>query len=118
MFVYRLGRFKGTFGLLQQMGKAPAEQSGASLVEERMRSLPKALLAIGVVGLLTCAGAYGLMIEIGKTVVSATADISPRALPAKGGAPVDISSITRIKTTDGSAPGTLKQLVFVFDKHG
>ncbi len=83
-----------------------------------MRSLPKALLAVGVVALLTCAGAYALKIEIGKTVVSATAGISPHALPAKGGAPVDIASVTRIKTTDGSAPGTLKQLVFVFDKHG
>jgi hypothetical protein len=83
-----------------------------------MRLLPKALLAIGALALLTCAGAYALKIEIGKTVVSATAGISPRALPAKGGAPVEIASITRISTTDGSAPGTLKQLVFVFDKHG
>lgn len=82
------------------------------------RLLPKAMLAVGVIALLACASAYALKIEIGKTVVSATASISPRALPAKGGAPVEVSSITRIKTTDGSAPGTLKQLVFVFDKHG
>jgi hypothetical protein len=83
-----------------------------------MRSLPKALLAVAVIALIACASAYALKIEIGKTVVSATASISPRALPAKGGAPVDVASVTRIKTTDGSQPPTLKQLVFVFDKHG
>lgn len=82
------------------------------------RTLPKAMLVVGAIALIACASAYALKIEIGKTMVSATASISPRALPAQGGMPVDITSVTRIKTTDGSQPGTLKQLVFVFDKHG
>jgi hypothetical protein len=82
------------------------------------RSLPRALLAIGVLALLACASAYALKIEIDKTTVSATASISPHALPAKGGAPVEVTSVTRIGTTDGSQPGTLKQLAFSFDKHG
>jgi hypothetical protein len=82
------------------------------------RSLPRALLAVGAIALLACASAYALKIEIGKTTVSATASIFPRALPARGVAPVDVASVTRIGTTDGSQPGTLKQLVFVFDKHG
>jgi hypothetical protein len=82
------------------------------------RSLPKALLAAGVVALLACASAYALKIEIGRMVVSATASISPRALPAQGGAPADIASVTRIKTNDSSQPSTLKQLIFLFDKHG
>jgi hypothetical protein len=82
------------------------------------RALPKVMLAAGLIGLLACASAYALKIEIGKTTVSATASIAPRALPAAGGAPVEVSSVTRIGTTDGSQPGTLKQLVFVFDKHG
>jgi hypothetical protein len=82
------------------------------------RSLPKALLAAGLVGLFACASALALKIEVADTVVSATASISPRALPARGGAPVTISSVTRIKTNDGSQPSTLKQLTFTFDKHG
>jgi hypothetical protein len=82
------------------------------------RSLPKAMLAVGVIALLACASAYALQIEIGKTTVSATASISPRALPAKGGAPVEITNVTRIGTTDGSQPGTLSKLEFTFDKHG
>jgi hypothetical protein len=69
-------------------------------------------------GLLTCAAAYGLTIEIDKTVVSATASVSPRALPARGDAPVKVGSVTRIKTTDGSPPPTLREIVFLLDKHG
>lgn len=83
-----------------------------------MRSLPKALLVVGAVALLASASAYALKSEIDKTKVSATASISPPALPTRGGAPVEISSVTRIGTTDGSQPQMLKQIVFNFDKHG
>jgi hypothetical protein len=82
------------------------------------RTLIKAMAAVGAFALVACTGAYALKIEIDKTVVSATATISPRALPAHAGAPVEVSSTTRIKTTDGSPPPTLKELVFVFDRHG
>jgi hypothetical protein len=78
----------------------------------------RALAAVTAVALVACASAYALKIEIDRTVVSATASISPRALPAKGNAPVDVESITRIKTTDGSIPPTLKEIVFEFDEHG
>lgn len=82
------------------------------------RGLLKALLLAGAVGLLVCSSAYGLKILIGKTVVSATAEITPRALPAKGNAPVAISNVTRIHETDGAPPPTLSELTFMFDKHG
>lgn len=82
------------------------------------RTLPKAMLAAGAIVLIACASAYALQSEIGKTKVSATATIFPRTLPAQGGAPVEVSSTTRIGTTDGSQPPILKQLAFSFDKHG
>jgi hypothetical protein len=82
------------------------------------RTLLRAVAGAAAVALVASAAAYGLKIEIDKTVVSATAGISPRALPAHGNAPVEVGSVTRIKTTDGSAPPTLRELVFVFDKHG
>lgn len=82
------------------------------------RSLPRALLVAGAAALLASASAYALQSEIGNTKVSATATITPRTLPAAGGAPVSVSSVTRIGTNDGSQPETLKQLVFNFDKHG
>jgi hypothetical protein len=82
------------------------------------RPLLRAIVITGLAGLLVCAGAYALTIEIDKMSVSATASISPRALPARGNAPVNVGSITRIKTTDGSQPPTLKELTFLFDGNG
>jgi hypothetical protein len=82
------------------------------------RTLARASIVAGVAALLACASAYALKIEIGKTVVSATATIFPRALPAKEDVPVRVSNVTRIKTTDGSQPGTLHRLIFGFDKNG
>jgi hypothetical protein len=81
-------------------------------------TLLRAVVVASLAGLLACASAYALKIEIDKTVVSATASISPRALPAQGNAPVDVESVTRIKNTDGAQPPALEELTFVFDKHG
>lgn len=83
------------------------------------RKLLKAGGAIAATALIACASAYALKVELDKVVLSATATIAPRALPAHGGgAPVEVDSTTRIKTIDGSAPPTLKEIVFEFDKHG
>jgi hypothetical protein len=82
------------------------------------RPLLKATIGTALAGLLVCASAYALTIEIDKTSVSATASISPRALPARGNAPATVGSITRIKTTDGSQPPKLKELTFLFDGNG
>ena len=62
-----------------------------------------AALALGL-SLLLAGAASALTAEVGNTVVSSTATMLPRALPAKGGAPVTLTSITRIKTKDGSPP--------------
>lgn len=84
-----------------------------------MRRVSRAVLA----GLAVCllgggAAAYALTGEFENTVVSATATLMPRELPAHGGAPVTLSSITRIKNKDGSRPGALSSIVFQLDKHG
>ncbi|HEX5593180.1 MAG TPA: hypothetical protein VFX35_07525 [Solirubrobacterales bacterium] len=71
------------------------------------------LLAVGV-----CASAYAITAEIGPVRVSATATLKPRELPAKGNAPVYLSSVTRVGTKDGSTPPTLQTLVFELDKNG
>jgi hypothetical protein len=81
-------------------------------------ALLKALVVIGLAGLLASASAYALQIEIGKTTVSTTATIFPRILPPKKNVPVTVSSVTRIKNTDGSQPPKLRRLIFGFDKNG
>lgn len=84
-----------------------------------MRRAPaRALLTAAIIGLLACGTAYAIRAEIGDTFVSATATLEPRELPARGGAPVKLSSVTRIGTKDGSQPPSLASIVFELDKHG
>jgi hypothetical protein len=70
-------------------------------------------LAIG-----TAATAYAIVAEIGPNYVSTTVTMQPRELPKRGGAPISLSSVTRIGTRDGSTPPTLNTLQFLIDKHG
>lgn len=82
------------------------------------RGVPRALLVIGVLGLVACGTAYAIRAQIGNTYVSATATLLPRTLPPKQDAPITLSTVTRIGTTDGSTPPILQKLVFLVDKHG
>jgi hypothetical protein len=82
------------------------------------KALPRAVVAVGAIGLLVCASAYAVKIELGNTTISATANLLPRTLPAKGNAPITLSSITRIGTADGSPPPALERMEFLLDKHG
>jgi hypothetical protein len=82
------------------------------------RKLIRVVVGVGLIAAMACASAYALKIEINKTTVSATATISPRALPAHANSPVSIDSVTRVKTSDGSPPPTLKEIVFIFDGNG
>jgi hypothetical protein len=82
------------------------------------RRLRLCLLLGAATALLGAGTAYAIRAEFGKTVVSATAEMRPRALPAHGGAPVRISTTTRIGTKDGSMPSPLKTLAFELDEHG
>lgn len=68
--------------------------------------------------LLLCADAYAITAEVGSEVISATADATPHALPARGGAPVRVSTVVRVHTRDGSQPPTLKTMTFLFDENG
>jgi predicted nucleic acid binding AN1-type Zn finger protein len=82
------------------------------------KTLLRTTLSVLALGLFAAASAYALTIEISGTVVSATVDVAPRELPARGNAPVQVSSVTRIKTTDSAPPPQLSKLVFIFDKNG
>lgn len=84
-----------------------------------MKRASKIILAGLAVCLLLGAGAaYALTGILIDTVVSATATLMPRELPAHGGAPVTLSSIIRVKDKDGGQPGALSSIAFQVDKHG
>lgn len=79
------------------------------------------LRVVGVVCVLAlvCAGAaYALTNQIGNMVVGVKAEVSPRELPANGGAPVEIETMAKIRSRDGSAPTALTEIVFVLDENG
>ncbi|MDQ3724271.1 MAG: hypothetical protein M3335_00025 [Actinomycetota bacterium] len=71
-----------------------------------------------VVALGACATASAIVAEFGPVFVSATVSVQPRELPKRGYAPITLTSITRVKTKDGSTPPTLKSIQFLIDKHG
>ncbi len=82
------------------------------------RPLLKAVAVVGALALVTCAAAYGLKADGKGVSISVTAGIAPRELPAHGNAPVEVSSVTRVKSTNGLPAPALTQLTIAFDKHG
>lgn len=80
--------------------------------------LRKLAIAAAVLAVAICASAYAITAEVGPVRVSATASLEPHELPARGNAPVTLSSITRVGTKDGSTPPTLETLLFQLDKNG
>jgi hypothetical protein len=78
----------------------------------RIAVLAVALSLIG--GALASAGGAC----IGPLCVTATVEMQPRELPASGNAPITLSSVTQVRTKDGSTPPTLDAIDFLIDKHG
>jgi len=84
-----------------------------------MKSLPRLLAALGILGLLAaCGTAYAISSHFGQVTVSATATMLPRELPKKANAPITLSTVTRIKSDDPSSPEVLEKLEFMLDKNG
>lgn len=81
------------------------------------RRLHIAIAAALCLLLVAAASAFAIRGEIGNTTVSSTATMLPRALPAKGGAPITLTSVTRIRNKDGSPPQKLSSIDFLIDKH-
>jgi len=81
-------------------------------------TIRKAAVIAVALALAVSATAYGVGAVIGPLHVSTTATMLPRELPKSGGAPITLSSTTRVATEDGSTPPTLDEIKFLIDKHG
>ncbi|HET6998162.1 MAG TPA: hypothetical protein VFI03_06180 [Solirubrobacterales bacterium] len=68
--------------------------------------------------LVAAASAYALKFELDETTVSATASVEPREFPARGNVPIDLRSVIRVKSDDGSAPLALSEIAFNIDGNG
>jgi hypothetical protein len=82
------------------------------------KTVLRTILVVFAFVLAAATTASALKFELDGIMVSATARITPPELPARGNAPVSISSVVRVKSKDGEAPPALQQIVFNLDKHG
>ena len=86
-----------------------------------MRPLRK-LLFVGLLALLVAAAtasiASALHLQVGDIVVEAEGGFAPQALPRHENAPITIHGGGSISTASGELPPVLKELTFLFDRHG
>jgi hypothetical protein len=80
----------------------------------------KRLLGIGV--LVACAlfvgGANAALVQVGNLVLTADGGFTPRQLPRQAYVPIDFRGDARLRSTDGSVPAALQQIVLDFDRDG
>jgi hypothetical protein len=81
-------------------------------------TIRKAVVIAVALAVAVSATAYAVDAVIGPLRVSTTATMTPRELPKNGNAPITLSSVTRVSTSDGSTPPTLDTIKFLIDKHG
>jgi len=77
-----------------------------------------AAIALALLALGAASFASAEVAQKGTLRLSVTGRISPKKLPRKGSAPIAVSVGWRIKTTDGSAPPTLKTLGIEINRNG
>lgn len=82
------------------------------------KTVLRTLLGVSALLLASAATASAIKFELDGTMVSATAQIEPRELPARGNAPVSINTVVRVSSKDGSAPPGLSKILFNIDKNG
>ena len=71
-----------------------------------------------VLALVAAGSASALHLQVGNIVIDTDGGFSPTTLPKHRLAPIEVHGYGKIKTSDGSLPPILKQLVFWFDKNG
>jgi hypothetical protein len=80
------------------------------------------LLAATALVLLACGGlatvAQALHLQAGDIVVEAEGGFAPKALPRHEDAPITLHGGGSISTASGELPPILKELTFLFDRHG
>ena len=77
-------------------------------------------MAIGVVlaCVLFAGGANAALVKIGNLVLTADGGFTPRKLPQRTFAPIDITGHADLKSVDGGVPPALQQVVLNFDRDG
>lgn len=82
------------------------------------KALLRTVVAISLIGLVAVGSAQAIKLRIGDIIIVAEGGFSPTTLPKTKNAPIKLFGSASFKTTDGSRPSPLRQLVLEFDKHG
>jgi hypothetical protein len=86
-----------------------------------MTNRGRALIAAGLVLVALgafAAGAEALHLQVGDVVVDAEGGFAPKALPRHQDAPITLHGGGKLSTASGELPPILKELTFLFDRHG
>jgi hypothetical protein len=86
-----------------------------------MTTRGRALIAAGLVLVALgafAAGAEALHLQVGDVVVDAEGGFAPKALPRHQDAPITLHGGGELSTASGELPPILKELTFLFDRHG
>lgn len=82
------------------------------------KRLTRALLLVAATALVASGVAEAITLRVGDIVISGDGGFSPTTLPKNENAPIRLHGYAKFKTTDGTRPSPLRQLVLEFDKHG
>jgi hypothetical protein len=76
-----------------------------------------AALAVGAVGFASAAGEGPVTVQVGNLIFEADGGFTPKALSKKAPEPIALKVEGKIKTTDGSHPPALKEVIIEGDKN-
>ena len=82
------------------------------------KTLLRVSITASVLLLVGVGSAVALRLQIGNIIVTTDGGFSPTTLPKHKYAPITIKGHGKISTVDGALPPVLKQITFLFDKHG
>ncbi len=82
------------------------------------KSLLRTFAAVMVLVLVCAGSAVALRLEIGNVVVIADGGFTPKTLPKRGFAPIELRGCGRISTKDRTTPPALKTIALWFDRNG
>jgi hypothetical protein len=80
--------------------------------------LLRTLLTASLAAIVAVATAQAVEVRVGKIIIIADGGFTPTKLPKHENAPIELHGYAKFRTTDGTRPSPLRQLVIEFDKHG
>ena len=106
--------------LAEDCVKESSRPGGAGALAWSLEEILKRLLAVG--GLICCVlfagAANAALVKVGTLVLTADGGFTPNKLPRNTYVPIAFQGHADLKSTDGSVPAPLQQLIVDFDRDG